>query len=334
MRALGYAMILLLAGTLANPASASFIRTVGVFDVTFYNTGETNAVGSYIGAGDWTQEHVDAVLASALTWNSGITNTPARQVHVDMFWGELETALGGASSPIYGDTSDAFTLAEHAWRDGGTYTGSTPYDTLILYDITPVGGAYTWNFGTAAPTGTQYDFQSVVTHEIGHSLGWGGTYSSASDTWWSGGTTAWDKNLRDSMGTMPAVDGSGTPGNFNQLDNPVYFVGSNAVALYGGPVPVYAPATYASGSSLAHLDTSTFSEYVMAHAVANGVQKREVSPLEWAMMVDMGWSVDPALWTSTPEPSVLVLVGSGLLLIRRRRRRGRRSSGSRPSSPA
>jgi hypothetical protein len=321
MRALGYAIILLLAGALSEPASASFINTVGAFDFTFYNTGETNGVDPYVGAGDWTQEHVDAVLASASTWNAGITSTPARQVRVEMFWGELASALGGAFSPIYGDGSDAFTLGEHAWRDGGTYTGSTPYDTLILYDMTPVGGTYTWNFGTGAPTSSQFDFQSVVTHEIGHSLGWGGTYTSASDTWWPGGTTAWDKNLRDSAGNTPAVGSTGTPGNFNELDNPVYFVGSNAVALYGGPVPVYAPAAYASGSSLAHLDTSTFPEYVMAHAIANGVQKRDLSPLEWAMMVDMGWSVEPELWGATPEPSALLLVGSGLLLIRRRRRR-------------
>ena len=46
----------------------------------------------------------------------------------------------------------------------------------------------------------------------------------------------------------------GLPANFNQLDNPVFRDGPAATALYGKPVPIYAPASWQQGSSLAHLD--------------------------------------------------------------------------------
>ena len=76
----------------------------------------------------------------------------------------------------------------------------------------------------------------------------------------------WDKNLRDALtgGNKPNVNGNGMPNPFNVTAGPVYFDGANAKAANGGArVAVYAPSTYAPGSSLIHLDDSYNSDALM-----------------------------------------------------------------------
>jgi hypothetical protein len=113
---------------------------------------------------------------------------------------------------------------------------------------------------------------------------------------------------------VPAAGSRGQGGNFNQTDNPVYFVGTNSTAANGGnSVEIYAPTTFSSGSSLVHLNTATYPNALMKHAIAAGTMVRAPSDLEWAMMRDMGWNI-------VPEPGTLVLLPAafGIFLIRRR----------------
>lgn len=296
------------------------MRTQGAFNITFYNSGETDG-GGYTGSQNWTAQQMDDVAASAATWTSRIGNIPSRQVDMHVFWNSFSgNTLGGSSSPLVGDYATAWSLPEYVWRAGGDFTRPAGYyaDTTIVYDADAAG--FGWNFGTGKPGALQVDFRSVITHEIGHSLGFGGAYDSATDTWWFGGVTAWDANLRDSAGNQPAPDSTGTPGDFNQLDNPVYFVGANAVAANGGnPVPIYAPPTFSDGSSLSHLDEATYPNSLMSPFIGLGETVREPSSIEWAMMSDMGWNIVPI-----PEPSTIVallgLAGAGFVGYRWRRR--------------
>ena len=297
-----------------NATGSPVTQSYGVFDVTFYNAGDGD--GYATGQQDWTAQQMADVAASLAVWQGNIGNTAGRQVQMHVFWNEPDSygtnVLGGSASYRVGDGTTIWNLGEYVWKENENFgTSSYGFDTVIQYDVTAAGLG--WNFGSTAPTSGQIDFRSVITHEIGHSLGFDTSYDKDYDDWgWfytgSGGQgdyyglTAWEKNLVDSAGNRALSGGTGTPGNFNELDNPVYFDGANAVALYGGDVPIYAPAVYSAGSSLCHLDEAVLGGLLMSPFVANGQMIRTVSDLEWAIMKDMGWNI-------IPEPASILLFG-------------------------
>ena len=302
----------------------------GPFTVNFHNTGDSNGYGT--GDQDWTAQHMADVGASIQAWDQYINNTAGRQIQLDIFWTEFglggpnANILGGASSPSNGDGTNAWTYPERVWRDGVNYDGQWDgWDTMIELDVS--AGGVSWNFGSDAPSGSEIDFRSVVVHELGHSLGfvdtydydyddWGNTYGTATNPYeWDdyNGLTAWDQNLIEGS-NFPEVASEGTPGNFDETGD-VYFTGANAVALYGGNVPVYSPDPYEGGSSLSHLDeTGIFPEPLMSPSISLGESIRQPTPLELAAMMDMGWDI-------IPEPATVLLLVLGLSLLVSRKRR-------------
>ncbi len=300
-------------------AQATTVRTAGPFDVTFYHNTETD--GYSTGGQNWTTEQMDDVAASIDEWDRFISNTPGRQIELHIFWyGFSGSILGGSSSPSNGDGTTSWNYGEHVWRDGINYSGLfTGYDTSIRLDIDAAG--FGWNFGDDTTGAGDIDFRSVVTHELGHSLGFSDTLDYASPYWFDDwgftldptgdvgftGLSQWDQNLVDSGDNRPENGTTGDPGNFNQTDDPVYWDGANAYAFNGGLVPIYAPNPYAGGSSLSHLDQGTFPDALMSPFVSTGPATREPTPLEWAMMMDMGWEI------AIPEPISLIFFGTGLI---------------------
>ncbi len=329
----------LLAAMSANAATITV--PYGPFDVVFHNTGDTT--WDFTGAQDWTATQMADVGASITAWDDMITNTPGRQVVMHAVWYDFADwrILGGSYSPSNGDGTTSWQYGEHVWRDGVNYTGAwTAFDTIIVFDTTTLFGLpWPWSFGEDPAGPSELDFRSIVTHEIGHSLGFVATYDDAGDDWGKtfgtaddpeafagyNGLSAWDKNLVDSSGNRPENDSQGTPSDFNETDDPVFWDGANAVAYYNdfmgqpGNVPIYAPSTYAPGSSLSHLDEASFPDLLMGPEADLGPQPRAPSSLEWAMMRDMGWQLG-----EVPEPGSLVmlagLAGMSLLWYRRRRR--------------
>jgi len=295
---------------------ATTIRTAGPFTVTFYHNGETDGSGT-TGQQDWTLQQMDDIAACINIWASSVINSAGRQVDMHCFWYNFSGGiLGGSYNSYVGNGSDAWTFTEYVWREGVNYTrpGGYYYDTKIVYDTDAAG--WGWNFGTGDPGPTQIDFRSVITHEIGHSVGFIGTYSSGSDAWWSGGITAWDSWLRDDAGNRPSPGSSGTPGNFNQVDNPVWFVGPNAQAANGGnPVAVYAPTTYTAGSSLTHLNEGTFPNYLMSPSISLGEVERSPSAIEWGVIEDIGWQLVPE-----PDTSLMLSASFAAMASFRRHR--------------
>jgi hypothetical protein len=287
-------------------AGAVTTNDVGSFRLTFYDNGETDGSGT-IGTQTWTAEQMADMAASAAAWANVLGNEAGRKVDVHCFWNNYSgTILGGSSSPLVGNYTRASTFTEYVWRDGVNYTRPSGYyaDMRIVYDTDAAGHA--WNFGADAPRANEIDFRSVVTHEIGHGLGFTSSYNSSTDKWWLGGVTAWDSWLRDDAGNQPAPDSTGSPGNFNQLDNPVWFVGPNAMAANGGSaVPVYAPATYTAGSSLTHLNESSYFNTLMTPSIALGEMVRTLSAVETGVLLDLGWNV-------IPEPGTVLLLALAL----------------------
>jgi autotransporter-associated beta strand protein len=274
--------VVALSALLPVPAIAQTLRTVGPFDVSFYNSGQSD--GGATGAFDWTPQQMDDIAAALISWGNGIANTPGRQVKLHLFWSSLGSGvLGQTTNQRGGDGTTSWTNVEHVWQDGSTAGAS--YDARIQF-----GSGVTWTFGAAVPT-AGYDFRSVSSHELGHTLGFVSTYDSGTDAFSSQGLSAWDKKLIDSLGNSPAVNSTGTPGNFNQLDDPVYFTGVNAVAQYGSSVPVYAPNPYVGGSSMSHIDETALPNALMSPQLASAQSIRAPTSLEWEIMKNLGWSV-------------------------------------------
>lgn len=205
------------------------------------------------------------------------------------------------------------TVVQKKILTGVDANGASP-DSQLTWNF-----AYPWALGNTVP-GNQYDFQSVAMHEIVHSLGFLSGISSpgSNDTNWS----TYDSFLSTAAGT-PVINGDYTYGaaytaNLTGGNGGLYFDGPNAVAVYGGLIPLYTPGTWASGSSVTHLTASPVKPagttgYLMDPSDGYGLGVRVITPVEIGIMRDLGYTI-----VTPSSASVFVIFGFGL--VRRRRR--------------
>jgi len=196
------------------------------------------------------------------------------------------------------------------------------YDTVVQNKIltgvdsngAAADGTIDWNFGYGWGYNTvgsaQYDFQSTAMHELLHTFGFISVVDSAGNNTVPNWTT-FDSFMVTKNGTS-VFNGDVFNTTYNpnltggDSHNGMYFGGANAVAAYGGPVPLYSPSPWESGSSMSHLDDNTFTgsaEKLMNASSDTGVGVRVLSAVEIAIMKDLGYTM------------VSQSVGGGILLI-------------------
>ena len=186
-------------------------------------------------------------------------------------------------------------------------------------------GDINWNFAQNWATGDsiaygQYDLESVALHELTHTLG----FLSYTDQPGSNTGTTWtvfDSFLVNADGTK--VIGSNylwrsayTP-NLTGGDRGLYFSGTDAVAAYGGLVPLYTPSSWESGSSISHLNDRTFTgsnRKLMNAQVFSGRGIRTLTPVELGILADLGYTI-------APQPGTAALAFVGVFFLRRSRKR-------------
>ncbi len=188
----------------------------------------------------------------------------------------------------------------------------------------------TWDFGfnihtdTTAPGFNQIDMRSVALHELTHLLDFAtgiNADGSGFNTTQPPGSPTLIYNTFDSF----LVNGSSTPlidpatiafntaASVSDLTTGmVFFDGTNARAANGGnPIELTTPDPFAPGTSLSHIDSSL--NAVMNAAIITGVAQRQWSPLDVAILRDLGYSI-------IPEPNAAaVLIFVGTLIAARRR---------------
>lgn len=165
-------------------------------------------------------------------------------------------------------------------------------------------GSIEWNFAKPwalgdVVVGDEYDFMSTAMHELLHSFGFASTLEAPgtnSGRRWS----IFDSFISTADGTrLFAADftwPSSADPYLTGFAGGVFFGGSNAVAAYGKPVPLYSPNPWLDGSSSAHLDDETFTgdNFQLMNHKAKGhgiVEVREISAIEAGILRDLGYTV-------------------------------------------
>ena len=203
--------------------------------------------------------------------------------------------------------------------------------------------SFNWYFGTDGNTPSgQYDFVSVVLHELGHGLGFIGSANVSGSTGFigqSGDPYIYDTFVETGAGvsilTLP--NASTTLGN-TLTGNSLYWNGPEGIAGNGGTEPrLYAPGSWNGGSSYSHLNESTYpagnANSLMTPFLGSAEAIHDPGEVTYGIFVDMGWEVgdcaitgitastqtacDPAdnTFNQTISVSYELDPGSGLLMI-------------------
>lgn len=155
-----------------------------------------------------------------------------------------------------------------------------------------------WSF-TDATTNSQYNFKTVVVHEIGHGLGFTDTYDISS------ATELGSYGVQST--SIPMIFDVPVEVNNSRILNQAN--GSSAMAIsltsqnvfynaaLSGPsvtsnIKLFAPSSWQSGSSIAHLDQSTYSftdNRLMRPQLDRGQVTPNPGPIVLNMFADMGW---------------------------------------------
>ncbi|MBQ2731620.1 MAG: hypothetical protein IJF68_01030, partial [Opitutales bacterium] len=353
------AMIMIYAKNYARVAVGAFLfsaasafaavetATYGNFEVTYYGNGDVFNSSYYVkndstnekysGAKDWTSEMKSSVERSMNYWNSVITTNAKEKVKVAFIWEDLGAGtLGGAADVWYFDSASGITLsgAEAALRGNGTsYSGYVELSGSEKSAFVLLSKDANFYFGESEKEikSEQHDFQSVLTHEIGHIMGFN-TFCTSEAGWsykWplvtkSGkstdnilGVTTFDSLLvtKNTSGENVEVMSQTVSSVFPDVKEyeirdsyapgKEYFLktGENENGdLELSTLKIYNPETYSVGSSMGHVeyadsDGNGKDEPLMSYAIANGKIRRELNADELDLMRAMGWSV------AIPEPS-------------------------------
>ncbi len=126
--------------------------------------------------------------------------------------------------------------------------------------------------GAVVPRG-KYDAVTILTHEIAHALGVSGARDASTGALPANTETTWDR--------LVTV----------QTDGTAIFTGTNAKAVYGGPVPV---TTLKNGEQYYHLANSAsdpLSKDLLGGTGLSAGESRSISPLDLAILRDLGLRV-------------------------------------------
>ncbi len=194
-------------------------------------------------------------------------------------------------------------------------------------DNATVLGATNWYYGTNGLPGGHIDMVTVTLHELGHGVGFDG-FLNQSGSYFSnpnfpnGVASIFDYFVNTSstggtklvnMAPLTTAD----PARAAEITgNDLWWDGAQGTAGGGGVRPkLYAPGTFAGGSSIYHLDEATLGGELLS-PFYSGVDQA-LSPREIGMLRDIGWQ-------AIPEPGAwlfgivsVAMLGSVLIFARR-----------------
>lgn len=254
-------------------------------------------------------------VAAGHSWLQHLAgDAPAFDLTVSIGFASIATASGRSTTTGFvGSTADGSTL----WSQGAAYelrtgidpNGAAPDIELLIgidgylqnelwFDADPLSRS-------AAVPAHQTDAMTVLMHEFGHALGFNGWLDAASGA--AAGRT---------LSTFDAlVQPMATP-----LGTALFFTGAQAMAVYGGPVPLTLGNYAHLGNDIAGLGLDLVPDLMNGVVFYRGV-RGDISALDLAMLADTGLNMTV---TAVPEPAAMLLLLAGLplmlLMVRQRRR--------------
>jgi hypothetical protein len=157
-----------------------------------------------------------------------------------------------------------------------------------------------WYYGTSGtPAANQFDFVTVVLHEIGHGLGFSGSFSVDGT---SGEVGAFDTAI-PIVYDAAVENGSGAKllQNFNSPSGALRSqLVSNNLRINiqknsTGSASLYAPSVFDAGSSISHLDESSYpannENALMTPQIGFGEANHNPGPLAFGILSDLGWEM-------------------------------------------
>ncbi len=185
-----------------------------------------------------------------------------------------------------------------------------------------------WYLGTDGNTPAgQYDFVSVVLHEIIHGLGFSGsmTVTGAVGSWGYGTGFPVVYDVYSVNGSNQRLLNTGlfpnpSPALGTQLrSNNIFFDGTSAVIGNGGTNPkLYTPATWAQGSSYSHWDETTYPagniNSLMTYAIGTAEAIHHPGYITRGLLKDIGWTITQPLPVELSSFTAKVLRNGGVHL--------------------
>lgn len=276
-------------------------KTVKAFEN--WNKSRTTTKGAtfnvtYIG---FTNEARNAFQYAVDIWSSLLSSDVEINVTVDFVVFENPNTLGGAGPGTYfryfdgAPDSNFYAVALAEKMAGKELNDPDAADINASFS-----SEYNFYFGTDGNTPAgQQDFVTLVLHELGHGLGFADlnsiNNSGTGFTGFNGSLDAYSSFLIDGQG-IPIRDFDNPSlqlGDYLTSDN--LFSGSELAFIANGDEypKVYAPATWSSGSSIAHWDESTYPprdpNTLMTPFSGNGQSAHDPGPNTLSLFADMGW---------------------------------------------
>ena len=283
----------------------------GIVDVT-YNTGSGSS---------WSQAQKAAFERAAKHWTDVLT--PNHDIRVNaylhnlyVFHGSNDSSwfrvLGYASADqLYRDfpSSDPQFVANTFYHAAlaQKLNGNAISSSTLPYHITiHMNSSQKWYFGElfSGIGPKEYDFTTVVLHELAHGLGFSSSArydSTLSAPVYNAATPySMDRFVYKNLGAvdMTSLPASGSSTTSFLTSNSLYFKGSEASSQNGGNRPkIYAPSSWVQGSSLSHWDLGYFGSLNKDKLMepqagfANSHFFRQVGKVTRGFMSDIGWDV-------------------------------------------